>query len=201
MGTGWQACALRVGSWRVKLGGMSTPVWRHHRNLRSVARGERCDLNVCGGACCVNGIWVDVGHVQRILDAADTIRPFMATRYAADEDRWFADDTLHSPDFPSGVGVPTAVGERDQQPGRQGCIFVRADHKCALQLASVQLNLPGHGLKPFDCATYPILRSDGVIQADKKSARAHPAGDCQRGGPTTRTWGEVFAEEVALADR
>lgn len=179
---------------------MSLPIWPRHRSLQTTARGERCDLNVCGGACCVNGIWVDVGHVQRILQAADEIRPFMAPRYAQDEDRWFGDDTLESADFPTGLAIPTTVGERAGQPGRQGCVFVREDHKCALQLASAVLGISGPGLKPFDCATYPILRSDGVIAADKKSARHHPEGDCQRGGSTQRTWGEVFAEEVALCE-
>lgn len=168
------------------------------RSLWRTARGERCDINVCGGACCVNGIWVDLRHVQRILDAAPTIRPFMAPQYAENEDRWFGDETLESADFASGVGLPTAVAPRDDGSGRQGCVFVRADHKCALQMASEQLGLPTPGLKPFDCATYPILRSDGAILVDDESARHHPEGDCQQGGPTQRRMRDVFAEEIAL---
>jgi hypothetical protein len=168
------------------------------KSLWRTARGERCDLNVCGGACCVNGIWVDLRHVQRILDAAADVRPFMAPQYADDEDRWFGDETLETADFASGIGLPTAVAPRADGSGRQGCIFVRADHKCALQMASVQLGLPSPGLKPFDCATYPILLSDGIVQVDDASAQHHPEGDCQNGGRSKRTMQEVFAEEVAL---
>ena len=163
-----------------------------------MARGERCDLSVCRGACCVNGIWVDIQQVQRILDAAAEVAPFMAPQYAQDPDLWFGEDTLQSPDFPSGLAIPTRVGPRDGDATRQGCIFVRADHKCALQMTSVALNLPGHGLKPFDCATYPILRSQGQVRVDRESARHHPEGDCQNGGPTKRIFAEVFAQEVEL---
>lgn len=177
---------------------MTSPAAKLHKSLWRTARGERCELQVCGGACCVNGIWVDLGHVQRILDAADQVRPFMAPEYAGDEDRWFGDETLETIDFPSGLGLPTAVAPRADASGRQGCVFVRADHKCALQMASVAMNLASPGLKPLDCATYPILRSDGVIQVDDESARHHPGADCQQGGPTQRQMREVFAEEVAL---
>lgn len=146
----------------------------------------------------MNGIWVDLHHVQRILDSAAVVRPFMAAAYAADEDRWFGDETLETSDFPSGLGLPTAVGPRADGSGRQGCVFVRADHKCALQMASEAQGLPFPGLKPFDCATYPILRSDGVVQVDCESARHHPGADCQQGGATQRQMRDVFAEEIAL---
>ena len=167
-------------------------------NLWRTARGERCVLSDCRGACSVNGIWVDLRHVQRILDAAANVRPFMAPQYAVDEDRWFGDETLETGDFASGIGLPTAVALRADGSGRQGCVFVRADHKCALQMASDALGLPAPGLKPFDCATYPILRSDGVVQVDDESAQHHPGADCQQGGPTRRRIRDVFAEEIAL---
>ncbi len=177
---------------------MAEPSPTLHKSLWRTARGERCTLDRCGGACCVNGIWVDLRHVQRILDAAVHVRPLMAPAYADEEDRWFGDETLETADFPSGIGLPTAVGPRADGSGRQGCVFVRADHKCALHMASDALSLPWPGLKPFDCATYPILRSDGMVQVDDESARHHPEGDCQQGGPTQRRIRDVFAQEIAL---
>ncbi len=177
---------------------MSSGTARPDPSLWRTARGERCTLDGCRGACCVNGIWVDLRHVQRILDNATQVRPFMATAYADDEDRWFGDETLETADFPSGIGLPTAVAPRADGSGRQGCVFVRADHKCSLQMASEAQGLPFPGLKPFDCATYPILRSDGAIQVDYESARHHPGADCQQGGPTQRRMRDVFAEEIAL---
>ncbi len=177
---------------------MAEPLPKLDKSLWRTARGERCELHVCGGACCVNGIWVDLRHVQRVLDAAETVRPFMAPEYADNEDLWFGDETLETADFASGIGLPTAVGSRADGSGRQGCIFVRADHKCSLQMASDEAGLPWPGLKPFDCATYPILRSDGTVQVDYESAKHHPGADCQQGGPTQRRMRDVFAEEIAL---
>ncbi len=177
---------------------MAEPLPKLDKSLWRTARGERCELHVCGGACCVNGIWVDLRHVQRVLDAAETVRPFMAPDYADNEDLWFGDETLETADFASGIGLPTAVGPRADGSGRQGCVFVRADHKCALQMASEAAGLPWPGLKPFDCATYPILRSDGAVQVDYESAKHHPGADCQQGGPTQRRMRDVFAEEIAL---
>ena len=43
-----------------------------HPSLFEPSR-ERCRLGACRGACCVNGMWVDIGHVQRILAAVAAV--------------------------------------------------------------------------------------------------------------------------------
>lgn len=175
---------------------------RLDRSLWRPARGERCVLTECRGACCVDGIWVDVGHVQRILAHADAIAPHLSDEYRGDPDRWFGDDTWEHNDFPSGIGIPTATGPRPGDPARNGCVFLRTDHGCGLQVASEALGLGWPGLKPFDCATYPILRSEGELVFDEKSPDGPEGADCQRAlepgsNPVPRY--EVFRLEVELA--
>lgn len=170
-----------------------------HPNLFRPARGERCLLDGCRGACCVNGIWVDLWHAQRILQNALTIQPFLAPEYQ-NPDEWFTTDELESDDFPSGLGISTAVGPRPGDPARQGCVFLRPDHTCGLQVASVSMGFGYPGLKPVDCAMYPLLVSEGVLQVDEQSPGNLGGADCQRecDGPK-RPMYQVFREEIELA--
>lgn len=170
-----------------------------HPNLLRQARGERCILTECKAACCVNGIWVDVGHVQRILGAAALIKPYVAEQYR-NEDSWFGEELMEHADFPSGLGIPTQTGVMDGHPERSACVLLRRDYKCSLQMASLEHGLGYPGLKPFDCASYPILRSEGILQVDEASPAELGGADCQRpcAGEPQRMF-EVFREEVELS--
>ena len=183
------------------------PLPRLDASLWQPVHGQPCfgsteQLAHCGAACCVGGIWLDALHAQRILAAEALIAPLLpADRQSPDS--WFSDEVVEHSDFPSGVGTATAVLERPDGSGRQGCAFVLADHRCALQVAGMAAGLPWPGLKPFDCATYPVLRSEGELLWDRESAEAEHGVDCQLGG--TVASGEaapfyaVFATEVAYA--
>ena len=168
------------------------------------ARGQPCRLDQCGAACCVGGIWIDVGHVQTILDVATQVAAHMdADR--RDPGQWFTDEVVEHCDFPSGIATATAVRPRPGQPDRPGCVFVRADHTCALQVAGHSLGLGWPGLKPFDCATFPVLMSEGSLRWDRQSAsRAHGA-DCQIPRPREPALPDqppffrVFRREIELA--
>ena len=169
-------------------------------NLLTLAHGERCHPEECQAACCPGGIWVDILHVQRILDAADQIRPYLSPEYRQEEDRWFGEDEMDHEDFPSGLAIATAIVPRPGQPERTGCIFLRADHLCGLQVASEALHLGWPGLKPLDCALYPITRAAGVVHYDVETTADHPHSDCQRPRPTPpRPRYQVFRQELELA--
>lgn len=172
---------------------------RINPNLFELAAGEACDLAQCRAACCVGGIWVDLLAAQQILAHKETIAPLMAAEYRDQVERWFGEDELEHPDFPSGIALSTNVGPRSGDADRLGCIFVRADHRCSLQMASDQLGLPSPGLKPFDCATYPILRSEGELLYDDQSAKDHPGADCQMSKTAQlRPRHQVFRLEIEL---
>jgi hypothetical protein len=169
-------------------------------NLLAPSHGEHCVKGECQAACCVGGIWVDLLEVQHILDHAEALRPFLAPEYAANEDLWFEDEDFLHTDFPSGVALATRTVPRVANPQQDGCIFLRADHLCALHVASDALGLGWPGLKPFECATYPIRRSEGVIGYDEETTAANPHADCQRpvaGPPRARL--HVFRTEIELA--
>ncbi len=169
-------------------------------NLLALAHGERCVPSECQAACCPGGIWVDILHVQRILDAADQIRPYLAPEYAGEEDAWFSEEEMDHEDFPSGLAIATAIVPRPGQPTRTGCIFLRADHLCGLQVASEALSLGWPGLKPLDCALYPITRSAGTALYDEETTADNPHADCQRPRSTPlRPRYQVFRQEVELA--
>ena len=173
---------------------------RLHPSLLLPARGTPCTLDQCGAACCVGGIWLDVLHVQTILDHSAQVAAILP-EHRRDPDHWFTDEVVAHADFPSGVGTATQVGPRPDGSGRQGCVFVLADHRCALQVAGDQLALPWPGLKPFDCATYPVLLSEGALRWDQASAKRHHGVDCQHPPALADRplFFRVFRREVELA--
>ncbi|MSP90375.1 MAG: hypothetical protein EXR79_00990 [Myxococcales bacterium] len=163
------------------------------------ARGERCRIDECHAACCSNGIWVDVHQAQRILAHAADVIPLLQPG-CTDPDQWFGDETWEHPDFPAGVGIPTALIDRPELANAPRCVLLMADWRCALQVASERLGLGWPGLKPFDCATFPLLRSEGELQWDAESVGELGGADCQRptaGRPAPRH--EVFRIEVELS--
>lgn len=173
---------------------------RLSRSLTEPSRGAVCRLEICGGGCCGGGIWLDVLHVQRILAHTDAIAALLAPA-RRDPDGWFSDEVMDHADFPSGVGTATAIGPRPDGSGRDGCVFLVADNCCALQRVSEAEGLGWPGLKPFDCATFPILRSEGAVLWDHRTAEAIPGeADCKRPaagrGPSLAS---VFVAEAQLA--
>lgn len=164
-------------------------------NLLKPARGEPCRLEECGGACCVGGIWLDVRHVETIFDHAELLKPWMAADRQNSE-TWFSDEVVEHADFPSGVGTATAIAPRLDGSGRVACIFALVDHTCALENASRQAGMPWPGLKPFDCATYPVLRSEGELRRDTESARR--GADCQGPKPPKGAVQPPSAEQPAF---
>lgn len=186
---------------------LGRPLPRLDASLLQPVRGKPCfggsaPLQACRGACCVGGIWLDVGHVQHILAAEALIAPLLVPD-RRDPDQWFSDEVVEHPDFPTGLGTATAVLPRIDGSGRAGCVFVLADHRCALQVAGMAAGMPWPGLKPFDCATFPVLLSEGELVWDQESASAPDGVDCQLGGPDTDQppvrFYQAFATEIAYA--
>jgi hypothetical protein len=170
---------------------------RIHPNVLGLSRGERCALGECRAACCANGVWVDAAHVERVrAHAADVARHLPPDR--RDPAVWFEDEVMDCEDFPSGHGHPTATVIDPDDPDRDVCVFLRPDRLCALQVASGALGLPHPGLKPFDCATYPVLRSEGELLLDLWSPDELDGADCQRATAEPRPVLEVFREELEL---
>ena len=135
-------------------------------------RGARCHLEECKGACCRNGVWLDVQKRDQILAAAAQVQAHLPPD-RQDPSEWFdADEMVHT-DFPSGRGVPTSVMPDPVDSTLDTCVFRRPDGLCALQCADPQL-------KPFDCYTYPLLKSEGEIARLTDGCGPLPHGDTDR---------------------
>ena len=179
--------------------GRPAAVLRLDPALLDPARGERCHIDECHAACCSNGIWVDLHQVERIVAHAADVIPLLQPG-CTDPTTWFGDETWEHPDFPSGIGIPTTLVDRPELDHAPRCVLLMADWRCALQVASERLGLGWPGLKPFDCATFPVLRSEGELQWDAESVGELGGADCQRpaaGAPARRC--DVFRMEVELS--
>ncbi len=174
--------------------------WRISRTLIAPSSGYNCRLEVCGGACCGGGIWTDADQAQAILQHAPAIARHLPGE-RQDPKRWFSGEAMDHPDFASGLGLATAVLPRLDGSDRRACIFALADHTCAVERASVDLGLAWPGLKPFDCATFPVLRSEGGVAWDRTTEAIPTQADCQRPLPTQPgpPFHTVFRREIELA--
>lgn len=174
--------------------------WRISRSLLAPSSGFNCRLEVCGGACCGGGIWTDSEQVHDIVKNAPKIAPYLPAE-RRDPRQWFSGEAMEHPDFASGLGLATAVLPRLDGSDRQACVFALADHTCAIERASGDLGLAWPGLKPFDCATFPVLRSEGGVAWDRTTEYIPAKADCQR--PLASTPGtpfhSVFRREIELA--
>lgn len=166
------------------------------QSLFQQSRGARCILSECRAACCQNGAWMDEGHAEKILKNREKIAALLP------EDRknallWF-DEEREDKDFPSGIGLSCVSVEDPNDPSRGACVFLMTDYRCALQVVSEEMSLPYPGLKPIDCALYPILRSGGRLALDIWSPEALDGADCQRACENPKPVLEVFEGELRL---
>ncbi|MCA9524808.1 MAG: hypothetical protein KC549_00750 [Myxococcales bacterium] len=154
-------------------------------------RGARCDLRVCRAACCRQGIWVDVAHIAAVRARAADIAPHLPPE-RRDPAGWFdeAEVMVHA-DFPSGRGHPTEVLIDPAEPALDTCVFRRPDYLCALQITDP-------ALKPYDCYTYPLLKSEGELTLDRHSAQELGGADCQQPRQPAGRVVDVFRDELKL---
>lgn len=163
---------------------------RIHASILGRTRGARCQIETCRGLCCRNGVWLDAGLQARIIGRAGEVAALLPSD-RRDPATWFEDEEMVHADFPSGRGVSTAVVLDPENDAEDNCVFMRPDdRKCALQIVDATL-------KPFDCATYPVLRSEGELTMDLESPR-ESGHDCQRETDAPERVLHVFAAELRL---
>jgi len=157
---------------------------------------RRCTLSECRGACCLHGAWVDLIEIEDILSYAEQIIPHMPEG-AADPQDWF--DERRDPDkyAISGEVGHTAVLPDDDHYGGTACIFLRPDHKCALQTAADEGALHPWRFKPFYCILHPLdLDEQGRITLDETNLMLAEPGSCLRPAEKSTPLIEIFAEEL-----
>lgn len=157
---------------------------------------QRCKLHDCHGACCEFGVWIDLKEKERIFQYADLISTCMELPIT-EPDNWFLQDLEEDSFTESGVVIHTKVVERNQPFKRKTCIFLRNDHKCALQVASESLEMHPWFLKPFYCILHPLdLNDNDQITLNDSDIILNEKRSCLRFSTEFITPIEIFAEEI-----
>jgi len=89
------------------------------------------------------------------LAEAPLIVRFMEESQEHDPARWFEDDEVEDPDYPSGRAVCTTVVN-------DTCVFLDSKRRCVLHMAESE----SPALKPFYCRAYPVAIVQGRITLD-----------------------------------
>lgn len=141
---------------------------------------QRCCLDECRASCCLYGVWIDQAEWVDIREHADLIIPHMRAGWD-DPDRWL-DDREEADEFvPSGRVVHSRVLPDPEHYGGSACVFLRADHRCALQVAGQTAGLHPWRFKPFYCILHPLdLDEQGRITLDETGALLAEPGSCLR---------------------
>lgn len=157
---------------------------------------KRCELHACHGACCTFGVWIDLKEKQRIQENSGIVKSCLDLD-SGDFDNWFNLKQEEDPFTETGWVVHSKIVHRNDPFARKTCIFLRNDHKCALQVASQLLEKHHWYLKPFYCILHPMdLNPEGEITLDKPQTLLGEEKSCLRYDSEKQTPIEIFEEEL-----
>ncbi len=140
----------------------------------------RCKLRDCHAACCIYGVWVDKLEVEKILQNAAIISPEMPEKWRNIVD-WFDGPEDIDERVPSGKVIHTCVVDIKKRYGGSCCVFLRSDHKCALQTAAIKAGKHPWFFKPYYCILHPLdLDEKGRITVDDLGLLLDEPGSCLR---------------------
>ncbi len=141
---------------------------------------QRCCLDDCRAACCLYGVWLEKAEWDDIRDNAGLIIPHMPAGWG--EPALWLDGREEADEFvPSGRVVHSRVLDNMEHYGGTACVFLREDHKCALQVAGRAAGLHPWRFKPFYCILHPLdLDDQGRITLDETDALLAEPGSCLR---------------------
>lgn len=169
---------------------------RVNPRLLAVEALQRCALGECKGACCVFGVWVDLGEMEDIMQHAALILPHMSED-ARNPGEWFAPVEWNDNRSPSGKVIHTAVENRPDHYGQTACIFCLSDGKCALQVAADANGFHPWRFKPFFCILHPLdLDDKGRITLDSLENMMSEAGSCVRPADAAQPLLDTFEPEL-----
>jgi Fe-S-cluster containining protein len=118
-----------------------------------------CSMQNCNASCCQHGVMVDVKERDNILQHAGLIHRYMDNDQIRDPQAWFEEKVEQDADYPSGQAAGT-------ETDGCGCVFLRRDGRCVLQVAAEGEGTASQALKPFFCFAFPITIESGVLTID-----------------------------------
>lgn len=141
---------------------------------------QRCKLADCRAACCLHGVWLDISEAEDIRRNAKLISPFMQNGFE-DPTTWFDDRSDRDDHSLTGYVIHSAVLETPQHYGGTACVFLREDHKCALQVAGDATGEKSWRYKPYYCILHPLdIDGEGRITLDETDVLLDEPGSCLR---------------------
>lgn len=157
---------------------------------------KRCILTNCSGVCCTYGVWIDLAEKEEIFTHHDVIESCMDPN-SGGFDEWFEQQVEDDPFTRTRKVVHSKVVIRKKPIFRKTCIFQRADHKCALQVASEVVGKDPWHLKPFYCVLHPMDINDaGEITLDETEIIIEEEKSCLRFSDAPLSPIEIFEEEL-----
>ncbi len=156
----------------------------------------RCRLEECRAACCLYGVWLDEAEWQGIQTNAGLIAVYMPVDLR-DPAGWVDGRTDLDPFSRSGRVIHSRVLPDARHYGGSACVFLREDHKCALQVASQAAGYHPWHFKPFYCILHPLdLDEHGRITLDSQEELLAEAGSCLRPHPQAQPLIKIFEPEL-----
>jgi hypothetical protein len=164
--------------------------------LKQTAQVQRCGWPDCHAACCIYGTWIDKAQANLILEQADLILPWMNPD-TREPDAWF-DGQEEDDQFTRSRRVRhTTVIPNPEHYGGTSCIFLRADHKCALQVAAEEIGKHHWYFKPFYCILHPMeLDQQGNLTIDDLHLMTVEPASCLQEADEEILLTELFQEEI-----
>lgn len=156
----------------------------------------RCCLDDCRAACCLHGVWVDLREVKDLGEHVSLISPHMPAGME-DPALWFDGRQEDDPNSPSGRVAHSRVFEAGWHYGESACVFLRQDHRCALQVAADAAGLHAWRFKPFYCILHPLdLDDEGRITLDETDELLAEVASCLRPAQKSLPLVDTFAAEL-----
>ena len=169
---------------------------RLNPRMFAAERMERCKLQQCRAACCLYGVWMDTLEADRLLAHVDVIAPHMPETLR-DPVVWFDGRREADVNSRSGEVVHSNVLPDAAHYGGTACVFLRADYKCALQVAADASGLDPWHFKPFYCILHPLdLDEQGRITVDEAALLLEEEGSCLRPSAEPVLLAETFEPEL-----
>lgn len=164
--------------------------------LLNSERMQRCCLGECRAACCLYGVWLDLAEWDEIRANAELIIPHMPAGW--ENPALWLDGREEADEFvPSGRVVHSRVLPAAEHYGGTVCVFLRTDHKCALQVAGQAAGLHPWRFKPFYCVLHPLdLDEQGRITLDEVDELLAEPGSCLRPADRSISLAETFEPEL-----
>jgi len=118
-----------------------------------------CGPYQCDGACCCDGVWVDIKERDRILEEKELIKKYMDETQNKNEEEWFA-EYWENEDFPSGKAVGTTIQNKN-------CVFLNKEGRCVIQVATTLEGRDRWDIKPFYCVMFPVSVDEKTLTFDE----------------------------------